>query len=374
MLTQKTMRTLLGGVCLAILGGILVAGLWPFNPLPPNQVKWLDGENGIEFRPDGIIFTEQPISMPPSRPEQVSLELWLQPAIDDTAPILCIYKRQRHERFRLLQYGDTLLLQIERGPDFTALEVEHVLHPRQNTFVTITSDPQRTAVYINGMLAKASSHFIMTPDNLSGRLVAGSQPFDYDSWGGQLRALAIYSRELTAGQALAHYQSWPSVNTPRDASLDLHGAIALYRFDEHQGKLVHNAAAPRPNLVIPSAFSIPEKKFLEPPWASATFDWAYFQDIAINVAGFVPLGLFFCAFLDIGQHPRRHKLSAPLIAIATGIGVSLIIEILQFYLPTRDSSLTDVISNALGTAIGVVLYRFLSTPILALQRRILRSL
>src|SRR6266481_6889065 len=107
MLTQKMMRTLLGGACLAILGGILVAGLWPFNPWPPNQVKWLDRENGLEFRPDGIIFTEQPISMPLSKAEQAALELWLQPAIDDTAPILCIYKREPHEQFRVLQYGDT---------------------------------------------------------------------------------------------------------------------------------------------------------------------------------------------------------------------------------------------------------------------------
>jgi VanZ like family/Concanavalin A-like lectin/glucanases superfamily len=371
MVTSKTLRLLLGAACLAILGGILVAGLWPFNPRPCNEVKWLDKENGIEFRPDGIIFTDEPLSISPSKGEHTSLEIWLQPAMDDTAPILCIYKRQPHEDFKLLQYGDTLLLQIERGSGLAALEIEHVLHPLQNTFVTITSNPQRTAVYINGVLAKASSHFIVTPGNLSGRLVAGSQPFDYDTWGGQLRALAIYDQELTASQASAHYRSWTNGTAASDAPLDLENAIALYRFDEHRGRLVHNAAAPGPNLVIPSTFSVPQKKFLEPPWASATLDWAYCQDIAINIAGFVPLGFFFCAFLDMGPHPRR--LSAPLVAIAIGTGMSLMIEILQFYLPTRDSSLTDVISNTLGTVIGVTLYRVMSTPLLALKRRILKS-
>jgi VanZ like family/Concanavalin A-like lectin/glucanases superfamily len=370
MLTQTTMRALLGGVCLAILGGILVAGLWPFNPRPPNQVKWLDGENGLEFRPDGIIFTEQPISMPSSGAEQATLEFWLQPAIDDTAPILCIYKRQPHEGFRLLQYGDTLLLQIKRGSDLTALEIEHVLLPRQNTFITITSDPQRTAVYINGLLAKTSSHFIMTRGNLSGWLVAGSQPFDYDSWDGKLRALAIYPQELTAGQALAHYQSWTSAKAPGDAPLDRDDAVALYRFDEHRGKLAHSAAVSGPTLVIPDAFSIPEKKLLEPPWTSATFDWPYFQDIAINVAGFVPLGFFFCTFLNTSNVRR---VSAPWTTIIIGITVSLTIEVLQFYLPTRDSSLTDVISNALGTVIGVIFYRFMSTWVLVLMRRILNA-
>jgi VanZ like family/Concanavalin A-like lectin/glucanases superfamily len=370
MLTQRKIRVLLGVICLAILGGILVAGLWPFNPRPPNQVQWLDRENGLEFRPDGIIFAEQPISMPPSRAEQVTLELWLQPAIDDTAPILCIYKPHPREDFRLLQYSDTLLLQIERGSDLNALEIEHVLHPRQNTFVTITSDPQRTAVYINGLLEKTSSHFVVTPGSLSGRLVAGSQPFDYDSWAGRVRALAIYARELTASQALAHYQSWTSANSSGDAPLDLDDAIALYRFDEHQGTLVHSAAASGPALVIPRAFSIPEKKFLEPPWAGAMFDWAYFQDIVINISGFVPLGFFFCAFLNT-RNVRR--VSVPLAAIISGTAVSLTIEVLQFYLPTRDSSLTDVMSNALGTVIGVVLHWFMSTSVVALKRRILKT-
>lgn len=349
------MRALLGGVCVFILAGILVAGLWPFNPRPANKVKWLSEENGLEFSRDGIVFTEEPFHIWASPAEQVSLDVWLQPATDDTAPILCFYKRKPREEFRLLQYGDTLLLQIKHGPDLAALEIEHVLHPRQSTFITIALDPQQTAVYVNGTLAKTSSHFIVMPWDLSGQFVAGTQPFDYDSWAGQLRALAIYHQELTASHARARYQSWVSGKASANPAPDLHNALALYRFDEHHGKRVHNAAALGPNLVIPDAFSILEKKFLEPPWSSAALDWAYFQDIAINIAGFVPLGFFVCAFLNSGQRPRR--LSAPLAAIAIGIAGSLTIEILQFSLPTRDSSLTDVITNTLGTVMGVALYR-----------------
>ncbi len=351
MRTQKAMRVFLGSACLAILGVILVAGLWPFNPRPSNQVKWLDKENGVEFR-RGIIFTEDPIVMVPSKAEQFTLELWLQPAINTTAPILCIYKRQPHEQFRLLQYRDTLLLQMERGSELTALEIDQVLHPRQNTFVTITSNPQRTVVYINGVLAQASSQFVMVPSDLSGRIVAGSQPFEYGSWGGQLRALAIYRQELTSGQALAHHHSWTSGNVSADAPQDLENAVVLYRFDEHRGKLVHSAAGTGPTLVIPDTFSIPAKKFLEPLWASATLNRAYFRDIAINVAGFVPLGFFFYAFLTTMD---LRRVSASLAAIGIGVALSLTIELAQFFLPTRDSSLKDVLTNGLGTVIGVIL-------------------
>jgi hypothetical protein len=40
-----------------------------------------------------------------------------------------------------------------------------------------------------------------------------------------------------------------------------------------------------------------------------------------------------------------------------GAGISLSIELLQVYLPTRDSSLTDVLNNILGMYIGARLSR-----------------
>ena len=354
LIARPLVRTILGGACLAIFGGILVAGLWPFNPRPRNKVKWLTPESGLEFRPDGVIFTEKPIKMPSSGEEQVSLDLWVQPAIDSTAPILSFDKPQPPEQFRVLQYGDTLLLQKKNGDAVAALEIEHTLNPARSTFFTITADRQKTSVYVNGELVKMSTHFIVTPGNLSGRLVAGAQPFDYDRWTGQLRGLAIYHRRLTASQVLAHYQSWIGGNY---SAGDLGEAVTLYTFDEHQGNLVHNAVANESNLVIPEAFTIPDKKFLEPPWP-ATFDWDYFQDVAINIAGFVPFGFCFCACL----HSRRIRVtvSVPWATIIFGAALSLIIEVLQFFLPTRDSSLTDVITNTLGTVIGVSVYELAS--------------
>ena len=212
------MRALLGSLCFFALAAILVAGLWPFNPRPANNVKWLSGEKGIEFRPDGVIFSEEPFKLATSPGAYVSLDVWLQPTTDDTAPVLSFYKRHPREQFRLLQYGDTLLLQMEHGNDLAALEIEDVLRPGRSTFVTITFAPQQTSVFVNGKLAKASSHFIVTPEDLSGRLVAGAQPFDYHTWAGQLRTLAIYQRRLTASEARSHYQSCTSDNASTDAS------------------------------------------------------------------------------------------------------------------------------------------------------------
>ncbi len=355
-------RAILAVGCLAILGVILVAGLWPFNPRPLNKVQWLAPGNGIEFRPDGIIFAEEPIRVPSSTEGLVSLDIWVQPAIDDTAQILSFDKRHPDEQLRVLQYGSTLLLQQKKnGVDVAGLEVEHSLNPKRDTFFTITADRRQTSVYVNGVLAKTSTNFILTPDDLSGRLVAGAQPFDYDSWAGQLRGLAIYQR-LNASQAVAHYQSWTSGNGSVTTG-DLEKAVALYRFDEHQGKLIHNAVTAGPNLLIPEAFTVLDKKFLELS-RPAAFDWDYVQDVAINIAGFIPLGFCFCAFLDTRRIWQR--VSPAWATIIFGAALSLAIEVLQVYLPTRDSSLNDVITNTLGTVVGVVFWRLASRRLLAM--------
>jgi VanZ family protein len=64
-----------------------------------------------------------------------------------------------------------------------------------------------------------------------------------------------------------------------------------------------------------------------------------------------------------------------LIAIFIGMTVSLIIELLQSYLPTRDSSLTNLICNTIGTILGVIVFKRITfLPISAQGRRSAGSL
>jgi VanZ family protein len=176
-----------------------------------------------------------------------------------------------------------------------------------------------------------------------------------DSWSGQLRGLAIYNLELTPTEVSQHENLWMKEGRPeRFKSV---GAVALYNFEEHAGKIVHNQAGWEPNLYIPQSYEILHEKFLEPPKSS---DWSDYKDILVNVAGFVPLGFFFCAYLSWPPGINRPALTT----VFLGAIASLTIETLQVYLPLRDSGLTDVITNTLGTGIGVVLYSCNSVQVL----------
>jgi hypothetical protein len=164
-----------------------------------------------------------------------------------------------------------------------------------------------------------------------------------------LRGLAIYGRELSIGEVSDHVANWMNREHPDLAKSQ--GAVALYLFNEGNGNVVHNQVDSATDLLIPERFFVLNERFLERPWDEFRQDWHYWRNVGINVAGFIPLGFFFCAYFSSGREAKR----AVAITIAFGFAVSLTIEVLQAFLLTRDSGMTDLITNTLGTAVGAIL-------------------
>lgn len=101
----------------------------------------------------------------------------------------------------------------------------------------------------------------------------------------------------------------------------------------------------------------------ELPWAFIAAGWPrYFTtfDVAVNILGYFPLGLFFA----LGFRRRLGGLGAGALAILLGMVLSLVLEGLQNYLPTRIPSLLDFLSNACGAAAGAVTARVWGWPLL----------
>lgn len=340
-------------LCLAVLCGILLAGLLPFRG-PRNGVIWLGNQNAIRLSGRSTLWSSGSFA-PQSLAEgtSCSLEIWLQPDLPrDSNAILSFSTAENPLQLTLHQYISLLILQTgtpgKRTPAST-IGIDGVFHQGTLVFVTIAFGPQQTAMYVNGALSRTFSQSRIGKD-CAGQIVLGTSPVLDDSWAGQLRGLALYGQELTPDEVRHHYESWTTQGRPELS--DQERVIALYLFTEHSGNVVHNSVPGGIDLYIPARYALVHQIFLCPFWEEFKFRRSYFKDLLINIAGFMPLGFFFYAYWSSVRPIRR----AALVTTAFGLAVSLTIELLQSVIPTRDSGTTDLITNTLGTFLGVRLY------------------
>lgn len=94
----------------------------------------------------------------------------------------------------------------------------------------------------------------------------------------------------------------------------------------------------------------------EAPWTYLASPWPRYWtgfDVMVNVLAYVPLGLLIArAASSRLRHPDWRASQALMIAVLFGITLSMVMEGLQTYLPSRRPSTLDVAANALGTFIG----------------------
>jgi glycopeptide antibiotics resistance protein len=135
----------------------------------------------------------------------------------------------------------------------------------------------------------------------------------------------------------------------------------LYLFDDRAGNIVHDRAGSGLNLEIPEKYAVLDQIALEPFWKEFSMSQSYWNSALKNIVGFVPFG--FCFFACLSAHGFKRPAWTTVIL---GTLVSLTIEVLQAYLPTRDSGTTDLFTNTLGTYFGVITYR-VARPFLARQ-------
>jgi len=80
------------------------------------------------------------------------------------------------------------------------------------------------------------------------------------------------------------------------------------------------------------------------------------SDFIINILGFAPLGYLMMSYLSSEGRIRINTAAAALVA-TSGLGISLFIEIMQYYFITgRSSSLYDLLANGLGAIGGIGYY------------------
>ena len=354
----KTHPTLLRAACALVLMCILVAGVWPFHS-PRNDVRWLSQGNGLLFGRHGSIVSRGPFTADPQgRSDSCSIEIWLEPKrVLFSGTILAFYQPESQTTsFSMRQsLGDLTLERANKSDSGNRKRIKTyvngVVGHLQSVLITISSSPSGTAIFANGAFVRKFERVKFTSQDLTGRLIVGTSPVTADVWSGQLKGLAIYDRALTAEEVSQHFANWSNRALPSLAKSD--GEVALYLFSEGTGNVVQNQIDSATDLLIPERFFVLHGQFLERPWDEFRPDWNYVKDIAINIGGFIPLGIFVYAYLSFHRGAQHATVSS----IAFGFAVSLIIEVTQAFLPTRNSGMTDLMTNTLGTAVGVMVCR-----------------
>jgi len=336
-------------ICIAVLCVVLTLGLWPFHS-PRNHVTWLGYCNGLSFGRPGTAIGARPLPTASAESQSASVEIWLQPQrIWDSATFLAFYTPGNPRPFSLRQSLTDLELQAGTAHFY----VPNAFRKPRPVFLTITAGTPGTTVYANGALARNSSQFPLSAKDFTGRLILGDSPAQPDNWSGDVLGLAIYRHELSPAQVQRHYETWTRALQPAIFADDRN--IALYLFNERAGNTVHDRGGSGIDLDVPEKYLVVDKIFLEPFWKEFSLSRSYWSAAAKNIIGFVPFG--FCFYPCLLLHRVRRPAMA---TVVLGTLVSLTIEILQAYLPTRDSGMTDLFTNAFGTYLGVETYRVIS--------------
>ena len=337
---------------------VLAATLWPYRPFPANGAHWIEATRGIRFEKDGLVLSDDVLQPPANDADSYTLELLLKPAsVESSHTILAFYERGCPTQFLVRQWTDGLLVthdaNVERDRTQTIkFDVDHAFSVEKTVLVTISAGADGTTVYLDGVPAGRFARFKIARHEMAGQIVLGTSPVTYHPWQGELSGLAIYSTELTASKVQQHYKQWTeATDTP-----DLDHALARYTFAQSPSQSIPSQVSSGPTLRIPPAFSIPHKPWLHSAIDQFRPDWRYASDVLVNIVGFMPLGLILCAYLEwTGSRPQAILLST----LACGT-LSVLIEILQYYVPRRGSDMTDIITNTLGAFLGAMLIRRIS--------------
>jgi hypothetical protein len=329
--------------------GIFVTGLWPFNFVPGNQIRWLPGGAGLRFDGYGQVYSSVGAFSPrgPDGAAEATIELVFTPSKSyrDASTVFSLVN-QDEVSFAIGQSITDLFLQGSFtqgvGKPVEKLWIDDVCASAREVFVTVTLDTRHVDVYLDGRLARSFPVLTRT-DTLSGKVLVGHS-VNGGPWIGSVARLSIFEGTLDAAEISRRYEQWTQT---RHLDRDVNHRGAAYEFVTPGANFVRNVGVTGPDLTIPKTFRLLEPKVLDWP---DHLDRSVAVDAIVNLAGFIPFGLGTCLCLRVWAGWGFSRCVA--MTILVGASVSLTIELLQVFLPTRDSSLADLVTNILGAASG----------------------
>lgn len=351
---------------------LLVLLLEPFDfhsHLLGCEVKRFAGTNGVEIQSEAGIHSASPVAhlyRALVSGKGFTVEVWgaARNIVQKGPARIVSYSHDKYLRnFTLGQDGNDLILRLRttttnldgRNPE---MRIEDVFSPAKLLHIVVTFDYSNESVYING---KRKTEIpgpggTFSNWNPSYPLVLGNEANGYRPWLGSLFLVAIYNRALSEQEVRQNNKAGWIVNPSAKAGTGrvVKGLVALYPIDEKAGSVVfdRSRSVPSVDLHILTGPEITQQKFLSSPYRNFHFTFKWVFDVVGNIVLFIPFGILLHAMIKTRY---RSSLGLALFVIMLGALFSLVIESLQYFSIARFSSMTDVVNNTIGTALGVTI-------------------
>ena len=330
-----------------------------------NNVNWLTDKPGIRFGSYGLAYTalsNKKIQTDISESGGFSIEIAIKPEPYNQEGfnfILVFHDGRDRNQLLVGQYRSSLI--VMNGDDYSnrrktkRIAVNQVFQSSKDTLLSITTGEEGTNAYIDGLLIKRKRDlkFEIPRVGETSRLILGNSVYGNNFWRGDIFGLGFYGYELTPEQVELHFDKW---SKERKFSFAEQGnPFLLYSFDEKNGVRALDHGNGNHHLKIPKRIQILEKRILSSPWIDLKLNKSFIQDFVINLVGFIPLGFILSAtFIELGGTLKKRVI---LITVVLCFTISLIIEVVQGWMPSRSSQILDLMLNTGGSLIGVMTYR-----------------
>ena len=234
------------------------------------------------------------------------------------------------------------------------LSVDMASMPQEPRFITITTGQEGTRLYLDGHMVREKKDLTLKmPNGIQPRLLLGNSVYGRHSWDGDIYGLAFYRYSLSAMDAAHHFRQWSKDQSFSFAAKER--PFVLYLFDEKEGTTILDHTTPHYHMEMPPRMQVLKKDILSNAWDELMLSKYTILDMVINFVGFIPFGFLLSATLyKLGRTCRKHY---ALVAVVLCFMVSLIIEISQAWVPSRSSSIHDLILNTLGGLAGITVFR-----------------
>ena len=289
------------GLTLAVLFVTLFFGLKPKGYHFSNDVTWLSKPPGIRFNGYGIAYTE-PIKELSKAGDMnthgFSIEIALKPAKYHGKGfnfLFAIHDGDDGKQLLIGQYRSSLI--VMNGDDYDhsrktkriAVKLAEDLSIPQ--FITIVTGKNGTGIYLDGRLIRRHKDLTLKiPEGENARILLGNSVYGKNSWKGDVLGLAVYRHSLFDRDVATHFKHWF-----KEGSFlfeKQYKPFMLYVFDEKNGQKVMDRSVGNIDFHIPSKMKILNKKMLSFSWNRLKFNTEFFEDVMINLMGFIPLGFF----------------------------------------------------------------------------------